>query len=211
MTHQKHILARSCWIFDLDGTLTLPVHDFAAIRAVLGMAETDPDILRFLASLPAAEAAAKHARLIEIEYELAARTAAAPGAGRLLDQLCRRGSRIGILTRNTREIAIHTLGMIGLKQYFTPEAILGRDEAAPKPHPEGIAKLLDAWGSAPDQAVMVGDYLFDLQVGRAAGTATIHVDRSGAFRWPELADLAVADLEELAEELKDAVPEAAQG
>ena len=202
MAHQHDILSRRCWIFDLDGTLTLPVHDFAAIRTALGMAETDPDILGFLASLPAAEAVAKHARLIEIEYELAARTAAAPGAGRLLDQLLRRGSQIGILTRNTREIALHTLGMIGLRKYFTKDAILGRDEAAPKPHPEGIAKLLDTWGGAPDEAVMVGDYLFDLQVGRAAGTATIHVDRTGAFRWPELADLAVADLEELAGDME---------
>lgn len=206
MVHQHHILARRSWIFDLDGTLTLPVHDFAAIRTELGMADTDPDILGFLASLPAAAAAARHARLIEIEYELAARTAAAPGAGRLLDQLLRRGSQVGILTRNTREIALHTLAMIGLKQYFTPDAILGRDEAAPKPHPEGIAKLLDAWGSGPNDAVMVGDYLFDLQVGRAAGTATIHVDRSGVFRWPELADLAVATLDELAEGLTEAVP-----
>ncbi|HZV81270.1 MAG TPA: HAD family hydrolase, partial [Geobacteraceae bacterium] len=139
MVHHHDILARRCWIFDLDGTLTLPVHDFAAIRTALGMEETDPDILSFLASLPAAEAAARHARLIEIEYELAARTAAAPGAGRLLDQLLRRGSRVGILTRNTREIALHTLGMIGLKEYFNPDAILGRDEAEPKPHPEGIA------------------------------------------------------------------------
>jgi len=137
--------------------------------------------------------------LIEIEYELAARTAAAPGAGQLLDRLLRRGSRIGILTRNTREIALHTLGQIGLKGYFTSDDILGRDEAAPKPHPEGIEKLLAAWGSAPDESVMVGDYLFDLQVGRAAGTATIHVDRSRAFRWPELADLSVATLDELAE------------
>lgn len=199
MSAHHLILARRCWIFDLDGTLTLPVHDFAAIRSALGMAETDPDILRFLASLPAAEAAARHARLIEIEYELAAKTAAAPGAGRLLDQLLRHDARVGILTRNTREIALHTLGQIGLQGYFTADVILGWDEAAPKPHPEGIEKLLDAWGGAPDEAVMVGDYLFDLQVGRAAGTATIHVDRSGAFRWPDLADLAVVSLDEVAE------------
>src|SRR5512145_2518841 len=104
MAHRHQILARRCWIFDLDGTLTLAVHDFPAIRAALGMTESDPDILRFIASLPAAEAAARHSRLMEIEYELAARTAAAPGAGRLLDLLSRRGSRVGILTRNTREI-----------------------------------------------------------------------------------------------------------
>lgn len=201
MAHRHQILARRCWIFDLDGTLTLAVHDFPAIRTALGMTDGDPDILRFIASLPAAEAAARHARLMEIEYELAARTAAAPGAGRLLDLLSSRGSRVGILTRNTRDIALHTLAQIGLRQYFDPDAILGRDEAAPKPHPEGIAKLLETWGSAPNEAVMVGDYLYDLQVGRAAGTATIHVDRSGAFRWPDLADLEVATLEELAEGL----------
>ncbi len=199
MTARHHILSRRYWIFDLDGTLTIPVHDFPAIRVALGMGESDTDILQFLASLPPDEAAIRRARLIRIEYELADRTAAAPGAGQLLDRLLRRGARVGILTRNTREIALHTLGLIGLKGYFTSDAILGRDEAAPKPHPEGIGKLLAVWGGAPDETVMVGDYLFDLQVGRAAGAATIHVDRSGAFRWPELADLSVSTLEELAE------------
>ncbi len=203
MTVQHHILARRCWIFDLDGTLTVPVHDFPAIRGELGMSENDSDILLFLSSLPSEEAAVRHARLIEIEYGLADRTTAAPGAVRLLDQLLRRNARIGILTRNTREIALHTLGQIGLKGYFTADDILGRDEAVPKPHPEGIEKLLAAWGNLPDEAVMVGDYLFDLQVGRAAGTATIHVDSSCAFRWPELADIAVATLEELVEAMSD--------
>lgn len=201
MTTHHLILSRNCWIFDLDGTLTVPVHDFPAIRAALGMDGHDTDILQFLASLPPEEAAARHGRLIEIEYRLADRTAAAPGAGQLLDRLFRRGARVGILTRNTREIALHTLGRIGLGGYFASENILGRDEAAPKPHPEGIEKLLAAWGSAPDETVMVGDYLFDLQVGRAAGTATIHVDSSCAFRWPELADISVETLEELAEAL----------
>ncbi len=207
MTAHHHILSRRCWIFDLDGTLTVPVHDFPAIRIALGMTDSDTDILRFLGSLPTTEAAAKHARLIEIEYELAERTAAAPGAGRLLDQLLRRDVRIGILTRNTREIALHTLSQIGLRGYFSAADILGRDEATPKPHPEGIDKLLAAWGNAPDETVMVGDYLFDLQVGRAAGTATIHVDSSCAFRWPELADLAVATLEELADAMLSAAPD----
>jgi HAD superfamily hydrolase (TIGR01509 family) len=199
MTSAPHILARTCWIFDLDGTLTVPVHDFPAIRTALGMSDSDADILHFLASLPPDEAEKRRTRLIEIEYELAEKTVAAPGAGRLLELLLRRDARIGILTRNTREIALHTLGQIGLQEYFTPENILGRNEAVPKPHPEGIELLLNAWGSSPDETVMVGDYLFDLQTGRAAGAATIHVDGSGLFRWPELADLAVTTLEELVE------------
>lgn len=203
MKDKHQILARRCWIFDLDGTLTVPVHDFPAIRVALGMTDADPDILRFIASLSAAEAAAKQALLMEIEYALAAKTSASPGAIELLERLQRRGTKVGILTRNTREIALHTLGMIGLGSYFSPGTILGREEAVPKPHPEGIEKLLSVWGSAPQEAVMVGDYLFDLQVGRAAGTATIHVDQSGSFRWPELADLAVLTLEELAEGVTD--------
>lgn len=199
MTNHHLILSRRCWIFDLDGTLTVPVHDFPAIRTALGMTESDTDILQFLASLPPDEATKRHDRLIEIEYELADKTAAAPGAGRLLDQLFRRDAKVGILTRNTRQIALHTLGQIGLKGYFTSEDILGRDEALPKPHPEGIEKLLNQWGRVPDETVMVGDYLFDLQVGRAAGTATIHVDSSCAFRWPELTDISMETLDALVE------------
>jgi HAD superfamily hydrolase (TIGR01509 family) len=201
MTKHKHILGRRCWIFDLDGTLTVPVHDFVAIRSALGMTDADSDVIKFLDSLPADESVARYAKLIEIEYDLAARTVASPGAERLLGQLLQRGCRVGILTRNTREIALHTLEMVGLSQYFAVEEILGRGEATPKPHPQGINMLLDAWGGAPHEAVMVGDYLFDLQVGRAAGTATIHVDQNGAFSWPELTDLAVTNLEELFEEL----------
>jgi HAD superfamily hydrolase (TIGR01509 family) len=184
------------WVFDLDGTLTLPVHDFAVIRSELGV-PPEADILDFLDALPPAEAALRHARLHEIELELTARTAVAPGAERLLESLAGRGARLGILTRNSREIALVTLSHLGLRDYFEDSAIIGRNEALPKPEPDGIRKLAAKWGAEPSAAVMVGDYLFDLQAGRAAGAATVHVDRTGAFRWPEYADLAVVSLAEL--------------
>ena len=47
----------------------------------------------------------------------------------------------------------------------------------------------------------MGDYLYDLQVGRAAKIATVHVDPSGSFAWPELADIIVCSLNELTEML----------
>ena len=56
------------WVFDMDGTLTVAVHDFAAIRVALDIPAQD-DILTHLAALPAAEAAAKHAWLLEHERE----------------------------------------------------------------------------------------------------------------------------------------------
>lgn len=184
------------WVFDLDGTLTIPVHDFAAIRSELGI-PSEADILDFLSALPEAEAARRHARLHEIELELSARTAAAPGAVRLVERLALRGARLGILTRNTREIALVTLSHLGLLDYFEPSAIVGRDEALPKPEPDGIRRLAGQWGADPAATIMVGDYLFDLQAGKAAGATTIHVDRTGSFRWPEFADLTVVSLDEL--------------
>jgi phosphoglycolate phosphatase-like HAD superfamily hydrolase len=44
---------------------------------------------------------------------------------------------------------------------------------------------------------MVGDYLFDLQAGRAAGTATIYLDPTGRFPYAEHADLRARSLKEL--------------
>ena len=44
------------WVFDMDGTLTIAVHDFAAIRRALEIPEED-DILHHLAASSAGSAA----------------------------------------------------------------------------------------------------------------------------------------------------------
>lgn len=190
------MLARNYWVFDMDGTLTLPVHDFAAIRAALGVPD-GVDILGFLSSLPAELSQPLHDKLQVIEEGLAVKTAAAPGVVPLIEYLHRRGARLGILTRNTRENALRTLEAIGVRRYFPPPFIIGRADASPKPDPDGVHKLAALWGADARDMVMVGDYLYDLQTGRAAGAATIHVDRTGTFRWPELTDLGVGALDEL--------------
>ncbi len=195
------ILSRRHWVFDLDGTLTVAVHDFAAIRHELGVPEGS-DILGFISSLQAAEALSLHARLNDIEMELAKKTAPAAGAVSLVETLHGRGVRMGVLTRNTRENALRTLAAIGVGEYFSPACVIGRDDALPKPDPDGIHKLSANWGTMAADVVMVGDYLYDLQSGRAAGVATIHVDRTRAFRWPELADIGVVTLEELIERVQ---------
>lgn len=190
------ILSRRHWVFDLDGTLTVPVHDFALIRQTLGVPDGS-DILGFLGGLDPADAAPLRERLRQIELELTAKTSAAEGAVMLVEELHGRGVRMGILTRNTREIARHTLDCIGIGRFFCEEWVLGRDDAPPKPAPDGIRHLAACWRAEPSDMVMVGDYLYDLQTGRAAGVATVHVDPSRLFRWPDLADLAVGSLAEL--------------
>ena len=58
--------------------------------------------------------------------------------------------------------------------------------------------LLERLGASADETVVVGDYRYDLEAGRAAGTATVLFDPSGAFRWAALADACVRSLGELA-------------
>ncbi|WP_166360403.1 HAD family hydrolase [Pseudomonas akapageensis] len=179
------------WVFDMDGTLTVAVHDFAAIREALGI-PPEHDILTHLAALPADVAAAKHAWLLEHERDLAVASRPAVGAVELVRELAGRGCRLGILTRNARELAHITLEAIGIADCFAAADVLGRDEAPPKPHPGGLLKLAQAWEVPTSSMVMVGDYRFDLDCGRAAGTHTVLVNLPDN-PWPELTDWHAAD------------------
>ncbi len=184
----------------MDGTLTVAVHDFDAMRAELGLEPRKP-ILEQLALLPESRRMPLYARLDELELELAVRARAADGAVRLLESLVARGAELGILTRNSHHNALETLRACGLARFFAPACIVGREAAAPKPDPEGVHRLLAHWNAAPHQAVMVGDYRFDLLAGRAAGTATVYVDVLREFPWAEHADVSVDSLVALAEML----------
>lgn len=199
-TNCLNLLTHRNWVFDLDGTLTLPVHDFGEIRTALNVPD-GMDILHHLATLPDDQAWPLHQRLDGIERTLITRTAPAPGAQALVSLLAGSGCRLGILTRNTREIAKMTLTHIGLASFFEEGSILGRGDAVPKPHPDGIHKLAGKWGVLPEELVMVGDYLYDLQAGQAAGAATVHVHGSGGSRWPEWTDLCFVSLLDLASHL----------
>jgi len=177
----------------MDGTLTIAVHDFEGIRRTLGL-PPGREILEALAAMPPAQSRPLYRRLDEIEQELAGRATAAAGAPEFLSALKQQGKTVGILTRNSHPNALRTLRAAGLDAFFDPADLVGRDEAHPKPDPDGIRTLLRRWGAPPEQAVMVGDYLFDLQAGRAAGTATVYVDPGGRFPYSQHADLCVRRL-----------------
>lgn len=178
------------WVFDLDGTLTIAQHDFPAIRRELGIPAPD-DILDHIAALAEPQRSEMSARLDAIEERLADAVQPALGAAELIHHLYRRGDRLGILTRNLRSVALSSLRTLGVLDCFADEDILGRDEALPKPDPDGILRLLRRWNLAPAHVVMVGDFRFDLEAGRAAKCRTCLVHPENA--WPELADWHVMD------------------
>jgi HAD superfamily hydrolase (TIGR01509 family) len=195
-----NLASRQYWIFDMDGTLTHPIHDFAAIRAEIGVPEGLP-ILEYLDEMPTGTSELLHTKLYAIEHDLASRATRPDGVLELLVHLRQRGARLGIVTRNRRDIAYQTLEACGLDGIFSANAVIGREQADPKPEPDGIHLLLRGWGATPSEAVMVGDFLYDLQAGRAAGTATVYVDSSGEFPWASYADRSVEQLDWLLADL----------
>lgn len=190
------LVGRKFWIFDMDGTLTVPAHDFDAIRDALGLPQGRP-ILEQLAELPRERARDLRDQLEQIELEIARRARPHRGAPELLAHLIEAGAVLGIVTRNTHRNALETLKTCGLSVHFDPRNILGRESCDPKPSADGIRTLLGFWHANPEEAVMVGDYRFDIESGKEAGTATICIDADGTKEWAELADRVVRDLDEL--------------
>ena len=188
-----------CWIFDLDGTLTVAMHDFDALRVELDLPPGEA-ILEALNRLPAKRAAEVLRRLNEIEWQLAGSAQPQPGAYDLLTHLTEQGRQLGILTRNGTAIARQTLQVCGLGDFFSDDVIIGRESCAPKPNPAGIAYLLNRWQGDTSSTVMVGDHLFDMQAGQAAGVRTVYLNASGEGELPASTDLDVSTLAQLIEQ-----------
>lgn len=184
---------RSHWIFDLDGTLTVSAHDFEHMRRELGLAPQQP-ILEALQAMSEAEAAPLWESLNELEFYYAGKASIMQGASELLQKLHEAGHQLAILTRNTMPVVKHTLQACAIDHFFPLEHILDRDSCIPKPSPDGIVQLLKFWQADADDTVMVGDYLFDLEAGKGAGVATIHLDTRGDVDWSEFTDLRVTGL-----------------
>jgi len=181
----------------MDGTLTHAIHDFDAIRRDLKLPEGKP-ILESIAELPDDEASRVNQQLDDMEYEIAHKATAHPHSEELLTLLQKNDCRIGIVTRNGHGIAKATLAACKLDGFFTSQSIISRDCCTPKPAPDGVELLLSRWSADASTAVMVGDYLFDLESGKRAGVTTVHLDTEGLFPWPDQTDYGVVSLQSLA-------------
>ncbi|MCA9772492.1 MAG: HAD family hydrolase [Myxococcales bacterium] len=179
-------------VFDLDGTITRPRLDFEAIRTEIGLA---PD-LPILEQLVAADAALR-SRAEEVlavhESEAARESELNDGARALFEYLDRHEIPRGVVTRNTRRNAELVARKHGLR--FGP--IAGRDCAPPKPHPEALRLIARRLGTLPREMVMVGDYRYDIEAGRAAGMTTVLVTNGEIKSYAAEAHRVVARLDEL--------------
>lgn len=187
---------RTAWVFDLDGTLACAQHDFDGMKAALGL----PLHLPLLEGIEALDAAGRRAAWDEVaswEWRLAADATPAPGVHALIDGLRDAGCAVGVLTRNTARTAWRTLDAIGLADRFEPAHVLGREDAAAKPAPDGILRILGSWGADVGRGVMVGDSVHDVGAGRAAAVLSVLVDPTPPPAVRDVADVVVPDLIDL--------------
>ncbi|MBP7935428.1 MAG: HAD family hydrolase [Phycisphaerae bacterium] len=172
-------------LFDLDGTLTRPYFDFAAIRAEIGLSpESRLPILESIELMDAGQRKRAEEILLRREREAALASELWDDAHAVLAALRTAGLNLGLMTRNSRVSADTVIAKHGLEF----DRIHTREDGPVKPSPEPVLALCGQLGVAPVAAWVVGDYLFDIQSGQAAGATTALMIGDAAV--PDYADQA---------------------
>ncbi|MEH3157517.1 MAG: HAD-IA family hydrolase [Sphingomonas taxi] len=179
--------------FDLDGTLldtsgdlTAAVnHALASIaRPLLTVEQVKPMIGRGARAMLAQGLAATgrcddatldvlHRRLLDhYEANIAVATQPYPGTLAALDTLAAQGVRLAVVTNKLESLARKVLDALRLTDRFA--CIIGGDTMGPgnaKPSPKPIYEMLARCGGGT--AAFVGDSIFDIEAGKAAGLLTV--------------------------------------
>jgi len=162
-------------LFDFDGTLTHPdALDFPALRSAIGC-PPGTLILEYIDALPTEDERAQK-RMVLADFEMAAARASVPndGAEQMIHALKGRGVPIGILTRNTRSSIVESLKNFPTVSESDFQVIVTREsEGRPKPHPDGVLGAARQLGVSPPELLVVGDFVFDIAAGKAAGAPTV--------------------------------------
>lgn len=192
-------------IFDMDGTLIDSqaniVGGMADAYAAVGLPAPNREKVLSIVGLSLPEAffrlepeldAASRARMVEAYKAGFSQRRGGPlmplypGAAELLATLGTMPDRtLAIATGKSRRGLDHELAAHGLTALFKSTQVA--DDHPSKPHPSMIDRILLETAEVPENAVMIGDTTYDIEMGRAAGTRTIGV-RWGYHSVDALAD-----------------------
>ncbi|XP_002978825.2 haloacid dehalogenase-like hydrolase domain-containing protein At2g33255 [Selaginella moellendorffii] len=172
-------------VFDMDGTLTIPVIDFPALyRAVLGSrhqpsSDKAIDILHEIEQWSPEEQQRAYATIAEYEKEGLDKLQFMPGAKELCDFIDEKKLKRGLITRNVKA-AVDYFHARFEKPHFSPA--LSREFRPYKPNPAPLLHICSAWGVSPHEVLMVGDHpKDDIVCGNKAGTATCLLDQDDKY------------------------------
>ncbi|AWV31271.1 pyrophosphatase PpaX [Paenibacillus odorifer] len=85
-----------------------------------------------------------------------------------IEELSRRGIKLGIVTTKIRPTTIKTLERFDLLKYMDT-IVTVNDVTEPKPHPEPVLTAVKNLGVDPRKTLMIGDSAVDIQSAKAAG------------------------------------------
>jgi len=187
-------------IFDLDGTITQPYFDFDVIRAEMGLPKDSGPVLESMAKMTAEQRRRAEQILHLHEQRAVTESKLNRGTKRTLSALRAAGVRIGVLTRNRRSNAF----AIADKHRLKFDAVVGREDGPIKPDAFGVLRLCEQFGIKPEESLVVGDYLFDLQCAKAAGAvAVLLTNHERADEFAEHADFCIENISGLLQIIKE--------
>lgn len=91
-----------------------------------------------------------------------------PEINELLKSLLENGIVVGIVTSKTRQELADDFVPFGLMKYLL-HIVCADDTVNHKPHPDPILKFLEISGAVPDNAIYIGDTIYDMECAQSSG------------------------------------------
>lgn len=183
-------------LFDMDGTLTAPFLDFAAIRRETGVG--NQPLLEAIARMDAAKRQAAEMVLHQHEDRCAAECVLNPGCRELIAWLKERNIRLAVVTRNSRKSA----ATVFERHAIAIDTLITRDDGVFKPAPEPLLLACKRLDVSPGDAWMIGDGSYDIAAGNAARMHTVWLSHGQPKDFDATPDIVVRDLIELQQMLQ---------
>ena len=182
-----------CVIFDLDGTLLdsreCSIKATKAAFTEIGLKVPSEIVIEHYMGIPIEESffkmseqpldqetATELIRIFRTYYQTYEESTlnVFPEIPHVLEILMKRKVPCFVVSSKKTAVVKRNLAAQSLVAFF--EEIIGSDAVSHyKPHPEGIDKVVTHYQFDPTRTIMVGDAIFDIQMGKAAGVKTIAV------------------------------------
>lgn len=107
------------------------------------------------------------------------------GMDQLIKDLKKKGYQVGIVTSRMRNTTMQGLEKFGLVPYID-DIVTCDDTSKHKPDPEPVLISLAHFGIKAEEAIMVGDSMFDIKCAHNAGVRAVLVDWAIAVSQEEL-------------------------
>ncbi|MFH1327367.1 MAG: HAD family hydrolase [Candidatus Bathyarchaeota archaeon] len=121
-----------------------------------------------------------------------------PNVKDVLKVLKSKGVKLGLFTTTPRRPLESAINRLGLKNYF--DISLAKEDVKNKPNPDGLERIIEAFGIKKDECLYVGDSPSDIQAGNAAGIKTVAIPTglsTAEHLREENPDLFITDLAQL--------------